>query len=180
MQESQHDWNEYEHWRDHAWNWSSPVNKIPRRPHCANFFTRHISKTRRDLNDIWHDISTTSKFAIELQSLHKAHPWETQSDYACSCHNEEPWRSHSTAISWHWVARHKRTRHDGSTNCSDLQLQNRDLDAKAEKRRFWSVFRRKYWKLNFRQYGEMKTHASSAEAQRWRKSQERRCRCAKR
>ena len=36
------------------------------------------------------------------------------------------------------------------------------------------------WKLNFRQHGEMKKHYSSAEAQTWRKSEERRCRCAKR
>ena len=43
-----------------------------------------------------------------------------------------------------------------------------------------SVLSKEVWKLNFRQYGEMKMQCSSAEAQRWRKSEERRCRCAKR
>ena len=36
------------------------------------------------------------------------------------------------------------------------------------------------WKLNFRQYGQMEKHHSHGEDQRWRKSEERRCRCAKR
>ena len=36
------------------------------------------------------------------------------------------------------------------------------------------------WKLNFRQYGDMKMQSRAAGAQRWRKSEERRCRCAKR
>ena len=41
----------------------------------------------------------------------------------------------------------------------------------------WS---KEVWKLNFRQYGELQTQASSVEAKTWRKWEERRCRCAKR
>ena len=41
----------------------------------------------------------------------------------------------------------------------------------------WS---KEVWKLNFRQYGEMKMQSRAAGAQRCRKSEERRCRCAKR
>ena len=38
---------------------------------------------------------------------------------------QEPWRSHSIAICKDWIAKHKRISHNGYTNCSYLQLQNR-------------------------------------------------------
>ena len=45
---------------------------------------------------------------------------KTQRYYACSCRKEQPWRSHFTAICRHWVAKHTRTTHNGSTNCCDF------------------------------------------------------------
>ena len=34
---------------------------------------------------------------------------KTQQYHASSCSNDEPWRSHSTAICRHWLAKHNRT-----------------------------------------------------------------------
>ena len=45
---------------------------------------------------------------------------------------------------------------------------------------FGNSLSKEVWKLNFRQYGEMKMQCSPGEAQKWRKSEERRCRRAKR
>ena len=44
----------------------------------------------------------------------------------------------------------------------------------------YTISSKEVWKLNFRQYGQMEKHHSHGEDQRWRKSDERRCRCAKR
>ena len=68
--------------------------------------------------------------------------------YACSCSSEEPWRSHSTAICRHWVAKHNRITHNGCTNCSYLQLQNRISTPKRKKADFETLFWREFQKEN--------------------------------
>ena len=57
------------------------------------------------------------------------------------------------------------------------ELSIQDAEHQVAEVTSWS---KEVWKLNFRQYGEMKKQGSSAGAQTWRKSEERRCRCAKR
>ena len=62
---------------------------------------------------------------------------KTQKYYACSCSCKQPWRSHSNAKSKHWDAKRNKITHNGSTNCNDFAAPKPDLNAKAEKQRFW-------------------------------------------
>ena len=68
---------------------------------------------------------------------------KTQEYYACSCSSQEPWRSHSTAICRHWIAKHTRITRNGYTTCSYLQLQNRISTPKRKNDDFDALFRRK-------------------------------------
>ena len=65
-------------------------------------------------------------------------------------------------------------------NSSVLKASGRSGWSRQIKGSKFECLSKEVWKLNFRQYGEMKMQCSSGEAQKWRKSEERRCRCAKR
>ena len=82
------------------------------------------------------------QFAITIRFT--TFSWETQSCYACSCHNKEPWGSHSTAICKQWGAKCKRTTHIRCQKCSDLQLQNRISTSKRKNVDFEARFNRNF------------------------------------
>ena len=60
----------------------------------------------------------------------------------------EPWRSYLNAICKQWGAKRNKTTHTGSTNCSDLQLQNRISTSKTTNLDFEALFKKEFWKEN--------------------------------
>ena len=120
-----------------------------KRLHTASFYTKQAfaqrscyTKQAFGQKKFW----TLEAVNTEPENMYnkKYYYYKTQKYYACSCHNEEPWRSHSTAICKQWGAKPKRTTHTGFKNCSDLQLQNRISPSKRNNVDFEALLKRDF------------------------------------
>ena len=72
---------------------------------------------------------------------------------------KDTWYNHSTAICRYWVAKHNRIAHIGSTNCNDLQLQNRISTPKRKNDDFKALLKENFKKkIIFAKIGKICCH----------------------